>query len=953
MGSSYSHLVFQPPSPATYGKELDGLIWFDATSERQVPGLYLQWQGREGERAYFTMLYSLGNTQDLGQCVTWLKLLMDTLHIDILCYDYTGYGLNEGKPSEQACFDDIYNAFLFLTLTRKIPADRILLYGKSLGSGPCIELASKIFSIHASKERSGTILSLRSGARKQTLPHVANLQHPLLDSQRALGGIILQSPMTSILNIERDKGNSGLLDTVTSLIANDMFENFKKVDNLGCPVFIIHGTDDEVIPFVHSKKLEPKIPILWKLLELPRGHHFDLETNFSDEILDSLIEFLEFLRPAEAEATQKKVFVPPAQFKSPTDVISAWLKHVGLEQYTQTFVLGGYFDIMAISSLTEVDLEAMEIEDVSHRARILEAVNDLQQSLAQQALQPAKKEPEKPVLSNLVVASKQTQISTVRLGKRLAKTFFSDFYVAEWRGKPVSVRSIKIREPIDAIATKLNALCSISHPNILPVLAVAVDHPPHVLLLEEWVSEGTLWEYIRKAEKIPLKVQVDFATEILVALSYLHHLTPAVAHRALSSKSVMLHEEGAGGIRVKLGEMGELTAPGLAWTAPELLCARSIEKIIPEKIDIYSFGVICWELATGKSPYPGQLCGAAAVRSFLNAEYRPTYFGAPAPAWSKVIDKCLHPIPDSRPSLSEIAELLTKIERENEEEISTLPEKAEEQHHGTNSVSSTILLGVEPEETMSASDKKKSYSTYGRQRSFFDKLKGKGSNAEVNALTLEGGYGAAPDRPSGVHSEIYDAEALPPKRERGMSTFAHFVPSFAKKALVNGDITPRTSSSLSSRSNSLPPPPVISVSVKPAPSSSPLSSSISAPSVRSEEEEKDREKDKGKGKEKEAKAWEGDPAKWVPAQRSSSSSAPSSSISSEDSPLGRRTKPATSSSSTGPVDNGLIPPSFEWTPPSHRGHRRSVSFAAVSVQRLVSIVSPSSSSGDRKEKDQQ
>jgi pimeloyl-ACP methyl ester carboxylesterase len=284
---------------------LDGLIWFDSTSEREVPGLFLQWHGRDGERAHFTLLYSLGNVQDLGQSVTWLKLLMDTLHVDILCFDYTGYGLNEGKPSEQSCFDDIYTAFVFLTVTRKVPADRILLFGKSMGSGPCLELASKIYAPlpSATKERSATLRGIRGaggGSRRGTSPSSygsgSHFQHPLIDIHKSLAGIILQSPMTSILNIERDKGNSGLLDTVTSLITNDMvpyspspfsssfsilpsspfsssiscsshshpfssvshlflvqFENYKKLDNIQCPVFIMHGSEDEVIPFVHSK----------------------------------------------------------------------------------------------------------------------------------------------------------------------------------------------------------------------------------------------------------------------------------------------------------------------------------------------------------------------------------------------------------------------------------------------------------------------------------------------------------------------------------------------------------------------------------------------------------------------------------------------------------------------------------------------------------------------------
>jgi len=76
--------VFQPPTPPTYGADLEQLVWLEAASDRVMPALYWQWQGRDGERAQYTILYSLGNNQDLGHSVSWLKLLSDTLHVSIV-----------------------------------------------------------------------------------------------------------------------------------------------------------------------------------------------------------------------------------------------------------------------------------------------------------------------------------------------------------------------------------------------------------------------------------------------------------------------------------------------------------------------------------------------------------------------------------------------------------------------------------------------------------------------------------------------------------------------------------------------------------------------------------------------------------------------------------------------------------------------------------------------------
>jgi hypothetical protein len=118
--------------------------------------------------------------------------------------------------------------------------------------------------------------------------------------------------------------------------------------------------------------------------------------------------------------------------------------------------------MFTIGSLTDLDLEAVGIVDVTHRAMIMEAVRDLSQQQGGgggsgiTGLGP--KPPTKPLLTNLVEASKQTNFASLRLGKCLAKNSFAYLYVAEWQKKPVSVRSIRVRDDIEVLATKLNTI---------------------------------------------------------------------------------------------------------------------------------------------------------------------------------------------------------------------------------------------------------------------------------------------------------------------------------------------------------------------------------------------------------------------------------------------------------------------------------------------------------------
>jgi Esterase/lipase len=91
-----------------------------------------------------TLLYSHANAEDLGIMFGWLKCLARRLNVNILAYDYTGYGESSGEPSEDACYADIEAAYDYLVNDRNLDPRQILLYGRSVGSGPATYLASKL-----------------------------------------------------------------------------------------------------------------------------------------------------------------------------------------------------------------------------------------------------------------------------------------------------------------------------------------------------------------------------------------------------------------------------------------------------------------------------------------------------------------------------------------------------------------------------------------------------------------------------------------------------------------------------------------------------------------------------------------------------------------------------------------------------------------------------------------
>jgi len=202
-------MIFLPP-PATYG---DGR---EVVKLRTADGVLISAMYLPNREAGYTLLYGHGNAEDLGG-VHPLLLRLRELGFSVLAYDYRGYGTSEGRPSERGAYADIDAAYAYLTTTLGTPPARVIAYGRSVGSGPAIDLATR----------------------------------------RPIGGLVVESAFTTAFRVL----------TRVPLLPFDKFRNIDKIGRLRCPVLVMHGRADEVVPFAHGEALwraapEPK-RFLW------------------------------------------------------------------------------------------------------------------------------------------------------------------------------------------------------------------------------------------------------------------------------------------------------------------------------------------------------------------------------------------------------------------------------------------------------------------------------------------------------------------------------------------------------------------------------------------------------------------------------------------------------------------------------------------------------------------
>mmetsp|Transcript_15083 Transcript_15083/g.45180 ORF Transcript_15083/g.45180 Transcript_15083/m.45180 type:complete len:1183 (-) Transcript_15083:21-3569(-) len=440
MGQQYSAEVFKPPDPPTYTDALPGLFYINGVEGRRIPAVFHAYRGRKGQEAFYTILYSTGNTTDMGLFQSWVKVLSQTLRVNILTYDYCGYGLNDGTPSEKRCYEDIQSAYEFLVGEKRIPSERVVLYGRSLGSGPTVHLAAQLCaeskrslrSVKGSRRGGGSRIggsaigghpsqpqsqpppaSSVAGAGSSGAAAAANGNQTSAESTDVssatataaaaaasslipLAAVVLQSPMTSVL---------GLLDQAKFRMLPDMFENYKKAEKVTVPVCVFHGTSDQTVALKHGAKLASKFPALWQgeLLRIEEASHFDIETAYSDDLLDPLIDFLQHVgsfssaysshakaqsalrsgagrQPNAADSAQdtagagaQTAFASrPSPYSGPA--IGGWLDSIGLAQYERQFILGGFTDPDFLLGMQLIDLQCMGIDDVAHCDQILDAV---------------------------------------------------------------------------------------------------------------------------------------------------------------------------------------------------------------------------------------------------------------------------------------------------------------------------------------------------------------------------------------------------------------------------------------------------------------------------------------------------------------------------------------------------------------------------------------------------
>lgn len=254
--------------------------------------------------------------------------------------------------------------------------------------------------------------------------------------------------------------------------------------------------------------------------------------------------------------------------------------------------------------------------------------------------------------------------------RKLSEGGYGIVYRGRWKHTVVAIKEIKKeiieQDKLEEFKNECAVMEVIRHPNIVLFLG-ACTKAPNLCIVLEYCSRGSLWSLLHDVQiKMSWEYRKKFALDIARGVYYLHTNKQPILHRDLKSLNVLLDHA----LNCKLADFGwtrvmakEMTSKigTYQWMAPEVINGYKYT----QKADVFSFGIILWELATRKPPYygiDGQLVSQKVVKEGLRPKISEKECPGP---FLDLMKRCWLEDQEKRPSFSKIIQELEAMNFRN------------------------------------------------------------------------------------------------------------------------------------------------------------------------------------------------------------------------------------------------------------------------------------------------
>ncbi|PIA43961.1 hypothetical protein AQUCO_01800191v1 [Aquilegia coerulea] len=261
----------------------------------------------------------------------------------------------------------------------------------------------------------------------------------------------------------------------------------------------------------------------------------------------------------------------------------------------------------------------------------------------------------------------------LNMGMAFAQGAFGKLYKGTYNGEDVAIKILERPENSPEKAQLMEQqfqqevmmLATLKHPNIVRFIG-GCRKPMVWCIVTEYAKGGSVRQFLQRRQNrsVPLKLAVKQALDVARGMAYVHGL--GFIHRDLKSDNLLIF----GDKSIKIADFGvariEVQTEGMTpetgtyrWMAPEMIQHRPYT----QKVDVYSFGIVLWELITGMLPFQNMTAVQAAF-AVVNKGVRPIIPNDCLPVLNEIMTRCWDANPEVRPPFSEVVRMLEHAEAE-------------------------------------------------------------------------------------------------------------------------------------------------------------------------------------------------------------------------------------------------------------------------------------------------
>ncbi|KAI5588327.1 hypothetical protein POPTR_005G106200v4 [Populus trichocarpa] len=277
------------------------------------------------------------------------------------------------------------------------------------------------------------------------------------------------------------------------------------------------------------------------------------------------------------------------------------------------------------------------------------------------------------LLDNVQIPSDGTDVweihtSQLKVENKVASGSYGDLYRGIYCSQEVAIKVLKPErvsaEMLREFSQEVYIMRKVRHKNVVQLIG-ACTRSPNLCIVTEFMAKGSLYNFLHKQKgvfKLPSLIKV--AIDVSKGMNYLHQNN--IIHRDLKTANLLMDENevvkvadfGVARVQTQSGVMTAETGT-YRWMAPEVIEHKPYDY----KADVFSFGIVMWELLTGELPY-SYLTPLQAAVGVVQKGLRPTIPKHTYPKLAELLERCWQRDPTQRPNFSQIIDILQQIAKE-------------------------------------------------------------------------------------------------------------------------------------------------------------------------------------------------------------------------------------------------------------------------------------------------